>query len=397
MAYDSVEWSEGGWVVIGRGRQTGEKKGGGVGVIMKEKEGRSIEEVRLAREMEDRLGYNKGDILTVKIKEQESDWWVTVAYMGVESRGNYEDNRKLYEALSSIKERVGQNKWIIMGDLNGHIGLMEETVNRNGQLILDFVGDTGMRIKNWELENPVTWRDRRSESAIDYVIVNEQVEKQGCRMWKDEGVDISDHFLIGITCGKTRKGSGVRKEGWKEKWNIKNVDWIKYCREMEETKSGEIEELGRTVSEWESNIKENKRCQTKKSVGLKKFKVGKTKLKGWWDEEVAKAIADRKRENRIQRNLARLAKRFGGRYEREWVEAWDRYIKAKKEAQAVIRRKIGLWEEEQARILNEMPRREREKEAWRRLRRNLGGAGSHQDVKLKVDDREASNEEEVVP
>ena len=318
-------------------------------------------------------------------------------HMGVESRSNYEDNRKLYEALSSIKERVGQNKWIIMGDLNGHIGLMEETVNRNGQLILDFVGDTGMRIKNWELENPVTWRDRRSESAIDYVIVNEQVEKQGCRMWKDEGVDISDHFLIGITCGKTRKGSGVRKEGWKEKWNIKNADWIKYCREMEETKSGEIEELGRTVSEWESNIKENKRCQTKKSVGLKKFKVGKTKLKGWWDEEVAKAIADRKRENRIQRNLARLAKRFGGRYEREWVEAWDRYIKAKKEAQAVIRRKIGLWEEEQARILNEMPRREREKEAWRRLRRNLGGAGSHQDVKLKVDDREASNEEEVVP
>ena len=216
-------------------------------------------------------------------------------------------------------------------------------------------------------------------------------------MWKDEGVDISDHFLIGITCGKTRKGSGVRKEGWKEKWNIKNADWIKYCREMEETKSGEIEELGRTVSEWESNIKENIRCQAKKSVGLKKFKVGKTKLKGWWDEEVAKAIADRKRENRIQRNLARLAKRFGGRYEREWVEAWDRYIKAKKEAQAVIRRKIGLWEEEQARILNEMPRREREKEAWRRLRRNLGGAGSHQDVKLKVDDREASNEEEVVP
>ena len=36
---------------------------------MKEKEGRSIEEVRLAREMEDRLGHNKGDILTVKIKD----------------------------------------------------------------------------------------------------------------------------------------------------------------------------------------------------------------------------------------------------------------------------------------------------------------------------------------
>jgi len=395
--HDSIEWSEGGWEVIGRGRQIGEKKGGGVGIIMKEKEGRNIEEVRLARETEDRLGHNKGDILTVKIKEHKTEWWITVMYMGVESRMNYEDNRRLYEALISVKERVGQNKWIILGDLNGHIGLMEETVNRNGQLILDFIGDTGMRIKNWELENPVTWRDRRSESAIDYVIVNEQVEKQGCRMWKNEGVDISDHFLIGITCGKIRKSTEVRKEEWKEKWNIKNADWIKYCREMEETMPGEIEELGRTVSEWEGNIKENITRQAMKSVGLKKFKVGKTKLKGWWDEEVAKAIGDRKRENRKQRNLARLAKRHGGRLEREWAEAWDRYIEAKKVAQTIIRSKIGKWEEEQAKILNEMPRREREKEAWRRLRRNLGGTDPHQRVKLKVDGREASNKEEVVP
>ena len=61
-----------------------------------------------------------------------------------------------------------------MGDLNGHIGLMEGTVNQNRQLILDFTATMGMGIKNWELENPVTWRGRGSESAIDYVMVNEQ-------------------------------------------------------------------------------------------------------------------------------------------------------------------------------------------------------------------------------
>ena len=92
-----------------------------------------------------------------------------------------------------------------------------------------------------------------------------------------------------------------------------------------------------------------------------------------------------------------MAKRLGGRYEREWAEAWDRYIEAKKVAQTIIRTKIGKWEEEQANILNAMPRREREKEAWRRLRRNLGGTDALQGVKLKVDGREASNKEEVVP
>ena len=164
-----VEWQEGEWIVIGRGRQAGEKKGGGVGVIMREREGRSIEEIRLTEEMERGLSYNKGDIVTVKIREQECEWWVTVVYMGVEGRGNYEDNRQLYETLRKIKAEVGRNKWVIMGDLNGHIGLIEEIVNRNGQLILDFVEEGGLRIKNWELEDPVTWRDRGNESAIDYI------------------------------------------------------------------------------------------------------------------------------------------------------------------------------------------------------------------------------------
>ena len=395
--HDDVEWREGDWVVIGRGRQVGEKKGGGWGVIVREKEGRSIEEIRLTKEMERGLGYNKGDIVTVKIREDKTEWWVTVVYMGVEGRGNFEDNRQLYETLRKIKEQVGRHRWVILGDLNGHIGLVEETVNRNGQLILNFVEEEGLRIKNWELEDPVTWRDRRSESAIDYIIVNEETARQGCRIWKDERVDFSDHFLIGITCGKAGRNTRVRKEIWKEKWNLKNADWIKYCREMGETMPGESEEVGRTVSEWERDIKGHIRTQAKKSVGVKKFKVGKTRLKGWWDKEVAKAIGDRKSENRKQRILAKQAKRNGGGHETEWAEAWERYVQARKAAQELIRRKLGKWEEEQARTLRNMPRREREKEAWKRLRRNLGGTGSHQDVKLKVDGREASSKEEVVP
>lgn len=53
--HDSVVRSEGGWTVIGRGRQAGEKKGRGVGVIMREKEGRNIEEVKLTRRWKVRL------------------------------------------------------------------------------------------------------------------------------------------------------------------------------------------------------------------------------------------------------------------------------------------------------------------------------------------------------
>ena len=37
-----------------------------------------MEEIKLTREMEDRLGSNKSYILTVKIKEDRTKWWVTV-------------------------------------------------------------------------------------------------------------------------------------------------------------------------------------------------------------------------------------------------------------------------------------------------------------------------------
>lgn len=39
-------------------------------------------------------------------------------------------------------------------------------------------------------------------------------------------------------------------------------------------------------------------------------------MKGWWNKE-AKATGDRKRVNWKQKNLARLAKRLGGRCDRE--------------------------------------------------------------------------------
>ena len=93
--HDSIEWQEGGWKAIGRGRKVGEKKGGGVGIMLREKAGRSIEEVQLDSDTGNRLGYNKGDIITAKITDQTDKWWVTIVYMGVEGRGNYCENKRL--------------------------------------------------------------------------------------------------------------------------------------------------------------------------------------------------------------------------------------------------------------------------------------------------------------
>ena len=106
-------------------------------------------------------------------------------------------------------------------------------------------------------------------------------------------------------------------------------------------------------------------------------------------------MSNKKTENRKQRKLATLKKKHGEMYEAEWREAWDRYVDAKKRAQEVTRKKIAKWEEEQARVLSTMPRGQKEKEGWRRLKRNLGRADSHQVVKLKAGGRETTDEKEI--
>ena len=108
-----------------------------------------------------------------------------------------------------------------MGDLNGHIGLDGKRVNVNGQMILKFAGNK-LKVKNWELENPTTWQEKQCETAIDYILVNDRVQN----------IDISDHIMIGITCGTgTTKIKGKRKGNLGEKWKLKRSELEKDIKE----------------------------------------------------------------------------------------------------------------------------------------------------------------------
>ena len=88
----------------------------------------------------------------------------------------------------------------------------------------------------------MTWKDKKNELAIDYVLVNYQIEKLQTKMWKNEDIDLSDHGMIGIALEKLGK---VKKQSWwKEKWNMKNVvgqySVKKWNRPYVETQSGKI-------------------------------------------------------------------------------------------------------------------------------------------------------------
>ena len=140
-----------------------------------------------------------------------------------------------------------------MGDFNDHIGQLNEKVNKNGQMILDFIESTGCIVKNWELENHVTWRNNGHQSAIDYIIVNSEVDNLITTTWKNEDIDISDHILIEITCRRSKIKNNVSKEVWREKWNLKKGNWIKYmyCEEVNQTMNNGSEWMDLPIDQLE--------------------------------------------------------------------------------------------------------------------------------------------------
>lgn len=49
-------------------------------------------------------------------------------------------NGKKYDIMKRVLQMYTEERVIVMGGIKGHIGLLGENVNENGQLSIDFVG-----------------------------------------------------------------------------------------------------------------------------------------------------------------------------------------------------------------------------------------------------------------
>ena len=137
-----------------------------------------------------------------------------------------------------------------------------------------------------------------------------------------------------------------------------NADWDKYSEMLNGQMGVGMDKRGRTLDEWERDTKKAMLHEADRTTAMKKVKVGKTRLKGWWDGDGEIAIRDRKRTNKTQRCWRQLMEQYGERFRQEWEIAWKRCMDAKKTAAIIISKKIGKWEEGQAQNLNRLPRRE---------------------------------------
>ena len=118
--------------------------------------------------------------------------------MSVESACSREENERKYRLIKRAIDECKGDQVIVMGDMNGHIGMLEEPINRNGDLLLEFMEENRLENLNVTVaEGRVTWMSKETKSAIDYILVNEKVRKHVKSMWIDEEGQIdSDHNML---------------------------------------------------------------------------------------------------------------------------------------------------------------------------------------------------------
>ena len=168
-------WEGKHYILAGKGRNKSNKGGGGVAIMIQKEKGwiweRKDEENSIEQE----------DITTFIIENnirKNTKIIIIICYM---TAGNgIEANRENVEKYRIIRNRINKYKEeeiIVMGDMNAHIGILGEKIDRNGESLLQLAEDTSLEILNITTAiGKITWRRKNSNeiSAIDYIMVNEK-------------------------------------------------------------------------------------------------------------------------------------------------------------------------------------------------------------------------------
>ena len=153
------------------------------------------------------------DILGIQLTlENEEKHIIIICYMNIEGNlENLQENVEKYINLNNLYNKYQNEKVMIMGDFNGHIGILNERISRNGELLINFASENNLEITNLtKAIGKITWERKGNidqKSAIDYIMVNGKVNNEIKKVWIDEEKLFetnSDHNIL-ITSIKRKK------------------------------------------------------------------------------------------------------------------------------------------------------------------------------------------------
>ena len=175
--------------ILSKMRNIKEKKGGGLMLLWNKNNGIKIE----------KIDTNHSDILLAFVEIGKCSFYLLLVYMATN-----DDliNIQIYKEVYKCIESFSNEKFLILGDFNGHIGTLgHQKMNKNGKKIINLVDKYNLHILNLDLrcDGIITWQQNNLQSVIDYGIVNECMYENFVSMMIDESweiIKISDHNFI---------------------------------------------------------------------------------------------------------------------------------------------------------------------------------------------------------
>ena len=94
-----------------------------------------------------------------------------------------DDTNQNKEIMEEIEKAIENTKedFIIMGDINGHVGFLgNHPMNKNGELLCNLIDKHTLVLLNGhpECEGEITWEQRGRKSVIDYILVNKNMHEK---------------------------------------------------------------------------------------------------------------------------------------------------------------------------------------------------------------------------
>ncbi|KAF2355926.1 hypothetical protein FHG87_013313 [Trinorchestia longiramus] len=118
--------------MIGKSHDKWQKNGGGVVLIVKNALNWKLEEICFGNELESE------DILVMICEKVQANKCIILVVCSMTTMAPLaqEENVKKYTILERVVQEFSRFSVIVMGDMNGHVGVLGEKVNENGHKLI---------------------------------------------------------------------------------------------------------------------------------------------------------------------------------------------------------------------------------------------------------------------
>ncbi len=231
-----------------------------------------------------------------------------------------------------------------MSDCNGRIGHhipnCDNTINMNGERLLNFRDDSGLCILNCTnfCKGKFTWFRNDQQGAIDYMLCSENILSNVNEFIVDDTRSMnlgSDHNVLLLRCNfKKSTNSSNNHNNNSLNWDIKpNHDWSDFQNELAckflNWNVDDFDNVDDIWLSWKNKVIE----AANTTIGTRKTN---SKLRNWWDKDIDKCIKDRKEACKRHRQWCK-----GNRHDNQLgQDLWDDYQTKRSRVKSIIKEKI---------------------------------------------------------